>query len=201
MRIYSNSFPILTLQQCILVTLTSLTLTGLRTLSGMSSISSQFCNFTFDAGLCQLVNGLTHVHSNTLDLLLTNFEENIHSLLVHSQQQLLSSVHYGITFKLASSQPPRKLPTYYTFNYSKGDYTGLSNYLLDIDFTSCLQSHDVRGIWCTIEQFIVNAMKLFIPITKMYSHQHPHGLHLRLDIDSNVCVLFVVNLNITPLII
>ena len=79
-------------------------------------------------------------------------------MLIYSQQQLLSSDHYGITFKLASSLPPSKLPTYYTFNYSKGDYIGLSNYLLGIDFTPCFQSHDVQEIWCIIEQFIINAM-------------------------------------------
>ena len=59
------------------------------------------------------------------------------------------------------------------FNYSKGDYIGLSNYLLGIDFTPRFQSHDVQEIWCIIEQFIINAMKLFIPLTKIHSHQHP----------------------------
>ena len=76
-----------------------------NTLSGTSVISNQFCDFVFDTGLCQLINGPTHVHGNTLDLLLTNIEENIHSLLIHSQQRLLPSDHYGRTFRLASKLP------------------------------------------------------------------------------------------------
>ena len=52
----------------------------------------------------------THVHGNTLDLLLTNIEENIHSLLIHSQQRLLSSDHYGRTFRLASKLPTLIIP-------------------------------------------------------------------------------------------
>ena len=54
-----------------------------NTLSGTSVISNQFCDFVFDTGLCQLINEPTHVHGNILDLLLTNIEENIHSLLIY----------------------------------------------------------------------------------------------------------------------
>ena len=106
----------------------------------------------------------THVHGNTLDLLLTNIEENIHSLLIHSQQRLLSSDHYGRTFRLAS-----KLPTYYTFNYSKGDYIGLSNYLWGIDFTPCFQSHDVQEIYML--HYHYKCYETFR--SKIHSYQHP----------------------------
>ena len=51
-----------------------------NTQSGVSMISNHFCDFVFDNGLGQLINGPTHIHGNTLDLLLTNFEENIFSL-------------------------------------------------------------------------------------------------------------------------
>lgn len=40
-----------------------------NTMSGVSVISNQFCDFVFDNGLCQLINGPTHIHGNTLDLL------------------------------------------------------------------------------------------------------------------------------------
>ena len=34
-------------------------------------------------------------------------------------------------------------------------------------------SQDVQGMWCILEQFIIYAMKLFIPLTKIHSHQYP----------------------------
>ena len=30
-------------------------------------------------------------------------------------------------------------------------------------------SQDVQGMWCILEQFIINAMNLFIPLTKIVS--------------------------------
>lgn len=99
-----------------------------------------------------------------LDLLI---EENIHSLEVHSNPLLLSD-HYDITFTMAiASKLYSKSPPYYSFNYSKGDYSGHT------DFTSCFSTHDIERVWNTIEHQVVTAMKLFIPITKYHSLQHP----------------------------
>ena len=44
---------------------------------------------------------------------------------------------------------------------------------MHIDFTSCYLTYDVDNIWKTIENNIVNAMKLFIPTKKHHSIQHP----------------------------
>jgi len=41
------------------------------------------------------------------------------------------------------------------------------------DFTSCYLTHDIDNIWSSIENNIVNAMKLFIPIKKHHLVQHP----------------------------
>ena len=44
---------------------------------------------------------------------------------------------------------------------------------MHVDFTSCYLTHDADNIWKTIENNIVNAMKLFIPTKKHHSIQHP----------------------------
>jgi len=44
---------------------------------------------------------------------------------------------------------------------------------MHIDFTSCYLSHSVDNIWYSFENIVVNAMKLFIPIKKHHSVQHP----------------------------
>ena len=58
-----------------------------NTLLGVSAIS---CDFVFGTGLCQLINRTTHVHRNTVDMVLTNFEEN--SLLDCSYCHLIITV-------------------------------------------------------------------------------------------------------------
>ena len=142
-------------------------------LSGGSPVSNKLCDLIFQTGMSQLIDRPTHLHGNVLDLLLTNIEENINSLEVHSSSSL-SSDHYDITFAVATvpKLSPKTTP-YYSFNFSRGDYSGLNNYLLNINFTSCFLTHDVERIWHTIEHQIVTAMKLFIPVSKHHSVQHP----------------------------
>ena len=142
-------------------------------LSGNSPVSNKLCDLIFHSGMNQLIDKPTHLHGNVLDLLLTNIEENITSLEIHSNSSLLSD-HYDITFAVATVPKfSSKFTPYYTFNYSKGDYYGLSNYLLNTDFTSCFLTHDIERIWHTIEHQIITAMKLFIPVNKHHSVQHP----------------------------
>ena len=41
------------------------------------------------------------------------------------------------------------------------------------DFSFCSQSHNVEAVWLYIEDVINTAMRLYIPYTKVCSHQHP----------------------------
>ena len=143
------------------------------TLSGHSPVSNQFFDLVFQTGLSQLIDQPTHMHGNILDLLLTNLDDNISHIQICSDQLLLSD-HYSITFSLPISVRASSKPTpYFTFNYSKGDYQGLCEYLLHSDFTLCYLSHDVEYIWHIIEHLIMDAMQLFIPIIKIHLNQYP----------------------------
>ena len=136
-------------------------------------MSRQFCDLVFDSGLSQLINCPTHIHGNILDLLLTNSEELIQCISVDNQSSLLPSDHHSIIFKIALTKPPNKITCYYTFNYSKENYDGLHEYLMYSDFSFCSQSHNVEAVWLYIEDVINTAMRLYIPYTKVCSHQHP----------------------------
>ena len=86
--------------------------------------------------------------------------------------QFLPSDHSTITFSLSVSvATSSKSTTYFTFNYSKGDY--LSECLLYSDFMPCYLSNDAEYIWNTIEHLLMDAMQVFIPTIKIHSHQHP----------------------------
>jgi len=138
-------------------------------LSGHSPVSDQFCNLVFQSSLTQLVNLPTHNQDNILDLVLTNLEDNISDLLVHSIP-LLSSDYLNITFLLTTYIMMSPKPTtYFTFNYSKGDYQGLHDYLSHSNFSPRYTSDDVEYIRHIIEGQITAGMELFIPVNKVHS--------------------------------
>jgi len=134
-------------------------------LQGETPMSNLFCDLVFNLNLVQMINEPTHIHGNILDLILIIDDNLITSLSVHSNSSLpIVSDHFAMTFSLNSSLPsPSKFSPFYVFNYSKGDYEGLYNHLSNVDFSPCLQSHDIEFIWSFILSTISCAMHQFIP--------------------------------------
>ena len=145
-------------------------------LSGVTKISNSFCDLIFDLNLSQLVESSTHHKGNILDLLLTNSEDRIKDVSILPQEFLpFSSDHYMVTFSLSiiyALHIPKLHPNY-VLNYSKTDFEGLCSYLLDIDFSSCLQSDDVEFIWSCIKGSLLNGILLFTPKVKIHAHLRP----------------------------
>jgi len=64
------------------------------TLSATSQASNLFCDLVYDLNLSQL-DSATHIHSNLLDLILTNIEESIHDVQLYPHNyQFFSSDHF-----------------------------------------------------------------------------------------------------------
>ena len=144
------------------------------TLSGSSPISNAFCDFVYESNLTQLVDCSTHIMGNTLDLLLTNNASLISNLTIEQPHPLISSDHYTISFKikLQLSHKCKEKGHSLVFDYSKGDYTGLCDHLLDADFGIYFQSSDIEHVWSVIKQNFLTAMNLFIPKVRLKSHNH-----------------------------
>ena len=144
-------------------------------LSGNSLLSNIFCDFVFEYNLSQLIKCPTHVKGNMLDLLLTNNENLVSQLTVNSTPALQLSDHYNICFHIAKySLTPRRKPILSVFDYSKADYEGLCNYLLDVDYSACLQSNSIEYVWNYLKNIILTGMNKFIPKRKLKYKQHPH---------------------------
>ena len=117
-------------------------------LSGHSPISNLFCDFVFESNLSQLISGPTHIKGNTLDLLLTNNEHLVSQLSGQSSPSAQLSDHFNISFHIVSCAPTSKrCELLFVFDYSKADFAGLCNYLLDIDYSVCLQSDSIEYVW------------------------------------------------------
>jgi len=83
------------------------------TLTGISTISNNFCDCIFESNLTQLVESPTHQCGNILDLVLTNSPEHVLHLSVHPREyQCITSDHHLITFttnfKSSSHSPTSK---------------------------------------------------------------------------------------------
>ena len=86
----------------------------------------------------------------------------------------LSCDHYIISFQLFLSKSVffREKPRY-VFDFPKTNLTGLCDFLLDIDFSSCLASNNTEYVWSARKQVIYTGMDLFIPKVRIRSYQYP----------------------------
>ena len=73
------------------------------TLSADSGFSIQLCDLN---NLTQVITSSTHEHGNILDLVITNNEEIISDISIHSKNELLiKSDHYPVSCKLTFCAP------------------------------------------------------------------------------------------------
>ncbi len=138
---------------------------------GSSRISNLFCDFVFDCDLSQLVSAPTHRMGNCLDLVLTNFPQEINNLSVYTNS-ILKSDHYSISFSLCQSLtsflPNTQSPSYVP-DFSKLDFNALAEYLFYFDFSPCFTCLDVELVWSQLKAIIINAVHLFAPSVKLKS--------------------------------
>ena len=148
--------------------------TDWSTLTGSSLISNNFCEFIFQSNLEQLVNCPTHKLGNVLDLILTDSTENIVDVIVHPiELQCIPSDHHLITFNICYLNTTPKPVVKETFNYARGDYVSLNEYLLTCDFTLLYSLTDPEAIWAILKNHILTGMNLFIPKVKIRTRQFP----------------------------
>ena len=143
-------------------------------LSCTSILSHHFCDFIFDFNLSQHVMVPTHTQGNVLDLVVTSPDVNISNLMVTHPAPCIASDHFIISFIPQCNSPcHNNHKPMYVFNFSKADYDSICSFLLDVDFSVCLQSSNIEFIWAVIKSVIYHAMCLFIPKFCLRSHQDP----------------------------
>ena len=145
------------------------------TLSASSTVSKAFCDFVFDNTLIQLVDHPTHTRGNILDLILTSSTKCIANLTIDTASNWSTSDHYGITFEILSQPALHSSCTVpnYVHDFPKANYNGILSYLLDFDYSLCMESQDTDFIWAAIKNSIYNAMDNFIPKVRLRRHQFP----------------------------
>ena len=143
-------------------------------LTAASSPSRLLCDFVFDCDMCQLVESPTHEKGNILDLLLVHSSDYVSNLTVHTDWSVFpfSSDHYPLTSTLLSKANLTNYSSPMTFQFHKGDYVGLQDYLLDVDFSFFFESLDIEFLWENLKNLILDACRKFIPIASC-SNRYP----------------------------
>ena len=126
-----------------------------------SPFSAQLCDLVLDLGLTQLVDAPTHGKGGILDLVITNSSDYIQNLYIDCSLFTLSD-HFPICFTVLSVLPHLSPSGIKFLNYSKTDFEGMCDFLLDWDFTPCLNSTDVDFIWSHIKSAIYVATRKFV---------------------------------------
>lgn len=142
-------------------------------LSGSTIMSNLFCDFVFDCDLTQLVTVPTHNRGNCIDLVLSSTPEAV-GLLSVSPNALLCSDHYLISFQFSANARPTTpvAKCRYVLDYSKLDYECLMVYLLNYDFSLCMNCTDVEAVWCNLQSIINNAISQFAPLVKLKANKN-----------------------------
>ena len=108
-----------------------------------ASLFQTFSDFVFDSNLMQLVEDPTHIKGNTLSLLVTT-ANNVCDLFEDTSNYSITSDHYIVTFKIEFSMHLQNThQALHIFDYKHADMDNLFAYMLDYDFTDCLQSNNI----------------------------------------------------------
>lgn len=142
-------------------------------LSGSSVNSKNFCDFIFNFNLTQLIAHPTHRKGNILDLVISNTPEVVDNLLINKHPSL-DTDHFMISFDLKRGHlVPKSCSSEAIPVYSKTDMEGLSNYLLDYDFSSFFNSLDIEQVWAGLCRVIGEAVVRFTPTTARKNQNSP----------------------------
>ena len=116
-----------------------------------SQFSSKICDLIFQHNHSQLIEYPTHRQGNILDLIITNYDENIANLQIHTEDNpLLTSDHFPVTFYLSLPHNCTDATDNNSINllhYSKADFDSINEYVSHVDFSSCFHSSDVEYVW------------------------------------------------------
>ena len=144
-------------------------------LSGSTTFSNQLCDLVFQYDLSQIVDCPTHIAGNVLDLIFTNCDCVINSMVIHSNiLHPVTSDHYLISLTLSYYQTfsKCKIPTY-VYDYSKGDYEGLCQFFINSDLTNLYNCSDINQVWTLVRDLVTTGMDQFIPKVRLRFNQYP----------------------------
>ena len=127
-------------------------------MSAPSTCSEMFCEAIFNRNLSQIISKPTHIKGNIIDLVLSDTPECITEINISNQTY--SFDHYFISILFAAncyhSASPSKRNPKLDFNWNKANWTGLTEFLMDMDFLSCfINNPDNNVSWSLLRDSLI----------------------------------------------
>ena len=139
----------------------------------LSTLPLPLLDFVYDFILTQLITEPTHEKGNILDQVLVSSPEKVSLPTVYPRDALpISSDHNLISFSASFSLSVvrhHKSPSC-LYDFSRADWEGLLNHLMDFDFSLVYSCFDVNRAWFHLKEA---ACDLYIPKIYTKSKQHP----------------------------
>ena len=143
--------------------------------------SSQFSNIPIEKsfidsfnelGLVQLIDVPTHIHGNTLDLLLTNSEAYVNDRHVHDLNSVCKSDHHAISFSIKAKVNLKKASTRKCYNFKKARWDDLISELCHTNW-EYLKCCEVNKGWEFFKGRLFMLIDRYIPTVTVKSDSQP----------------------------
>ena len=132
--------------------------------SSTVSLEQKFIDSFAELGLNQLINEPTHIKGNTLDILLTNFENTIMNVHVKDKNSFCFSDHYPVEFTLKENIRRKKGPKRKFYNFKKADWDSLKNSLSSINWFDLLtKTANVESSYKIFKSTLFSHIEKYIP--------------------------------------
>ena len=132
-------------------------------LCGNSPYSTSLCNFVSDYNLSQVIQIPTHTGGNILDIVLTNTPDAVINVNLAPFSPLCSD-HFAVTFRLSYVPVTSSSSAKSLFDYSKADWTGLLEYLLNYDFDLLFHDDDIDIVWQSFKDLFLSSLHMYVPV-------------------------------------
>ena len=136
-------------------------------------IEQNFVNLFNDLGLSQMILEPTHVHGNTLDLLLTNNQQSISNLTVHDNGSAVHSDHFPLTFCINLVVKRKKAVKRKIFNYKRANWNDLNNDLRHTNWNDLLLGKSTEQAWQIFKSQLDLLCRKYIPVITIKSEFQP----------------------------
>ena len=131
-----------------------------------SIISFMFLSFLNNNNLVQLITDPTHIHGRTLDLLITS-KNNINITNTNVREPFSDTNDHNMIEFFIQIKQPQKPTTNLKYNYHKGDYNKMNNFLSLINWDNVFNTEtDLNNIYERVISIIHTAIKAYVPKSK-----------------------------------
>ena len=138
-----------------------------------TSTEQLFIDTYNDLSLNQLITGPTHIKGNTLDLILTDKPDHIHSINCDSFNERYGSDHFPIRLKLKHNVRRKMSSKRTIYNFKRADWDGLNSEFFRTNWNSLLSNRNMDDAWSTFKSKFIEITDRHVPKIKIGDEFQP----------------------------